>query len=80
MPKDPFHLNLIWILLQVWVKFVVSGLCLIGGMVIGVLATVYGVPFWIPSLVLVPMVLSRRVYLSIFMLGIQIALLSEIIH
>src|SRR2546430_2007163 len=80
VPKDPFHLNLIWILLRLWVKFVLGGGSLIIGMVVGVLLVLYHIPFWVPVPLLVGAIVTRRFYFSVFLLGLLLPLLGEVIH
>jgi hypothetical protein len=81
MPEDQFHLNLIWILLRFWVKFVLGGGTLIVGMVVGVVLLVfYRIPFWVPVPLLVWAIVTRRFYSTIFLLGLVFPLLGQLFH
>ena len=81
MSRDPYHFSLIWFLLQFFVRFVVGGsLFLLGGVVGALLQVYWGTPFWIPVPLLILALLGKRIYCSALLLGIQMTLLSEIIH
>ena len=81
MTRDPFHLNLIWILLQVWVKFILGGLSLIAGVVIGaVLFEFYIIPFWAPIPILILCMVTRKAYPILIMLGVLLGLLGGVLH
>ena len=77
MAKDQFHLNLIWILLRAWVKFVLGGLSLIAGVVLGaVLFEFYNIPFWAPIPILILCIVTKKDYPILFMLGVLLGLLG----
>jgi hypothetical protein len=81
MPRDSCHFNLIWILIQLFVRFLVGGsLFLLGGVVGALLQVYWGTPFWIPVPLLILALLGKRIYCSALLLGIQVTLLGEIIH
>jgi len=72
--------NIVLMLLEIFVRLVFVFLCMLAGTVLGVMATVSGVPFWIPMALLVPLLLSKRFYLSLFMVGILLPTLSQVIR
>jgi len=73
--------NIILILLKLFVRLLLSGGSFIAGAVLGILIQVYwGVPFWIPIPLLILALMGKRMYSAALLLGIEIALLSEIIH
>jgi hypothetical protein len=81
MAEDQFHLNLIWILLRFWVKFVLGGLSLIAGVVVGaVLFEFYRIPFWAPIPILILCIVTRKAYSLLLILGVLLGLLGGIIH
>ena len=81
MHDDPFHFNLIWILLQIWVKFVLGGLSLIAGVVVGaVLFEFYRIPFWASIPILILCIMTRKAYPILIMLGVLLGLLGGVIH
>ena len=81
MPKDEFHLRLIWELLQFWVKFVLGGLSLLGGVVVGaVLFEFYRIPFWAPIPILMICLVTRKAYPILLMFGVLLGLLGGVIH
>jgi uncharacterized membrane protein YoaK (UPF0700 family) len=81
MPEDQFHLNLIWILLRFWVKFVLGGLSFIAGVVAGaVLFEFYRIPFWVPIPILILCIGTRKLYPILLMLGVLLGLLGGVIH
>jgi hypothetical protein len=81
MAEDQFHLNLIWILLRFWVKFVLGGLSLIAGVVVGaVLFEFYRVPFWAPIPILILCILTKKAYSILFTFGVLLGLLGGVIR
>ena len=80
MSRDPFHLNLIWILLRFWVRFVLGGISLIAGVVVGaVLFEFYRIPFWSPIPILILCIVTRKAYPILIMLGVLLGLLGGVI-
>ncbi len=81
MPRDQFHFRLIWILLRFWVKFVLGGLSLIAGVVVGaVIFEFYRIPFWAPIPVLILCMMTRKAYPILIMLGVLLGLLGGVLH
>ena len=81
MSRDPFHLNLIWILLRFWVRFVLGGISLIAGVVVGaVLFEFYRIPFWAPIPILILCMVTRKAYPILIMLGVLLGLLGGVLH
>ena len=81
MHDDPFHFNLIWILLQIWVKFVLGGLSLIAGVVVGaVLFEFYRIPLWAPIPFLMICLVTKKAYPILLMFGVLLGLLGGVIH
>lgn len=81
MQKDQFHFRLIWNLLKFWVEFILGGLSLIAGVVVGaVLFEFYRIPFWAPIPILVLCVLTRKGYLFLVTFGVLLGLLGGEIH
>src|SRR6267143_1755777 len=81
MPEDQYHLNIIWILLRIYWRLLVSGTCFLIGAVLGILLQVYwGIPYWIPVPLLILALLGKRYYSSVFLVGLVFPLLGQLFH